>query len=56
MTLLGTLKGHKRGVWSVEFSPVDQVVASAGDTTVKLWSVVDFTCLKVLEIFIALMR
>ncbi len=24
-SLLGTLKGHRRGVWSVKFSPVDQV-------------------------------
>ena len=23
--LLGTFKGHRRGVWSVKFSPVDQV-------------------------------
>lgn len=24
-----TLKGHKRGVWAVAFSPVDQAVATA---------------------------
>ena len=23
--LLGTFRGHRRGVWSVKFSPVDQV-------------------------------
>ncbi len=24
-----TLKGHKRGIWAVAFSPVDQAVATA---------------------------
>jgi U3 small nucleolar RNA-associated protein 13 len=27
--LLGTLKGHKRGVWSLEFSPVDKCIATS---------------------------
>lgn len=50
LTLLGTLKGHKRGVWSVKFSPVDQCVATAsGDRTVKLWSLQDFSCVKTFE-------
>jgi U3 small nucleolar RNA-associated protein 13 len=45
---LGVCKGHKRGVWSVKFSPVDRVVVSgAADRTIKLWSLDDFTCLKV---------
>lgn len=48
LNLLGTFKGHKRGVWSVKFSPVDQCIATAsGDRTVKLWSLQDFTCVKV---------
>ncbi len=28
MALQGTLRGHRRGVWSIEFSPVDQVIVS----------------------------
>ncbi|KAI7907602.1 WD40-repeat-containing domain protein [Cokeromyces recurvatus] len=48
--LVGTMKGHKRGVWCARFSPVDQVLAtSAGDKTVKIWSLKDFTCLKTFE-------
>ncbi|KWU42440.1 WD40 repeat-like protein, partial [Rhodotorula sp. JG-1b] len=50
LSLLGTFKGHKRGVWSVKFSPVDQVLATAsGDRTVKLWNLSDFTCVKTFE-------
>lgn len=45
---LGTCKGHRRGVWTVKFSKTDRVVASgAADRTVKLWSLDDYTCLKV---------
>lgn len=48
LALLGTFKGHKRGVWSVKFSPADQCLATAsGDRTIKLWSLSDFTCIKV---------
>lgn len=50
LSLLGTFKGHKRGVWSVKFSPVDQCLATAsGDRTIKLWSLADFTCVKTFE-------
>lgn len=46
--LLGTCAGHRRGVWTVRFSRNDKVVASgSADRTVKLWSLDDFTCLKV---------
>jgi U3 small nucleolar RNA-associated protein 13 len=46
--LLGTCKGHRRGVWTVKFSKTDRIVASgAADRTVRLWNLDDFTCLKV---------
>lgn len=46
--LLGTCAGHRRGVWTVRFSRNDKVVASgSADRTIKLWSLDDFTCLKV---------
>lgn len=45
---LGTCKGHKRGVWSVKFSKTDKVLATgSGDKTVRVWSLDDFSCLKV---------
>ena len=48
LTLLGSFVGHKRGVWSVAFSPVDMCLATAsGDRTVKLWNLNDFSCIKV---------
>ncbi|ORZ19470.1 WD40-repeat-containing domain protein [Absidia repens] len=48
--LIGTCKGHKRGVWCVRFSNVEQVLAtSSGDKTIKIWSLKDFTCLKTFE-------
>uniref|UniRef100_A0A8C5BLJ1 Transducin beta like 3 n=1 Tax=Gadus morhua TaxID=8049 RepID=A0A8C5BLJ1_GADMO len=48
--LLGVFRGHKRGVWAVCFSPVDQVLASSSaDGTAKLWSLQDYSCLKTFE-------
>lgn len=48
LKLLGTCKGHRRGVWTVKFSRTDRVVASgAADRSIKLWSLDDFSCLKV---------
>jgi len=50
LTVLGTLKGHKRGVWSVRFCRTNRVVATgSGDHTVKLWNLDDFSCLKTFE-------
>ena len=48
--LVGTLRGHKRGVWDAQFSTVDQVVATAsGDATVKIWAVASMSCVKTFE-------
>lgn len=48
LKLLGTCKGHKRGVWCVKFSRTERFVATAsGDKSIKLWSLNDFSCLKV---------
>jgi len=55
LRLAGVCKGHRRGVWSVKFSKNDKIVASgAADKSIRLWSLDDFTCLKVspLEDFI----
>ncbi|XP_041978476.1 transducin beta-like protein 3 [Aricia agestis] len=50
LSLLGVLKGHRRGVWCVRFSPVDQVVlTSSADSSIKLWSIADLSCLKTFE-------
>jgi U3 small nucleolar RNA-associated protein 13 len=46
-SVAGILKGHRRGVFSAKFSAAERtLVSGSGDGTVKLWSVVDFTCLK----------
>jgi U3 small nucleolar RNA-associated protein 13 len=48
LRLLGSCKGHRRGVWTVKFSRNDKIVASgAADKSVRLWSLDDLTCLKV---------
>jgi U3 small nucleolar RNA-associated protein 13 len=61
----GILRGHKRGVWSVRFSPAGTpalavgdgnstssrglLVSGSGDRTVKVWSLSTYTCLLTLE-------
>ncbi|KAG1825644.1 WD40-repeat-containing domain protein [Suillus subaureus] len=48
--LLGTCKGHKRGIWTVKFGRSERVLATgSGDKTVKLWNLEDFTCVKTFE-------
>lgn len=50
LELLSTCRGHKRGVWSVQFSPAEQAFATASsDQTVRMWSLKDFTCVRVFE-------
>lgn len=50
LTLVITLAGHKRGVWCVEFSPVDQcIMTGSGDKTIRIWSLSDGSCLKTFE-------
>jgi U3 small nucleolar RNA-associated protein 13 len=50
LRLLGTCKGHKRGVWCVRFSRHERVLATgSGDKTVKLWSMEDYSCLRTFE-------
>lgn len=46
---IGVLRGHRRGVWSVRFSPGNQLVSGSGDKTVRLWSLHDFTCQRTFE-------
>lgn len=60
----GILRGHKRGVWSVRFSPDKMpaiqgdngpvtskgvVLTGSGDKTVKVWSLSDYTCIRTFE-------
>jgi U3 small nucleolar RNA-associated protein 13 len=50
LSLLGTLKGHKRGVWDCQFSSVDRVVATgSGDQTIRLWSLKDYSCVRTFQ-------
>lgn len=48
LKLVTTCRGHKRGVWSVAFSPNDAVfLTGSGDRSMKLWSITSgFTCIK----------
>ncbi|KAI9769575.1 MAG: U3 small nucleolar RNA-associated protein 13 [Candelina submexicana] len=61
----GVLRGHRRGVWSVRFAPKETptisgdsgassgsrglVLTGSGDKSVKIWSLVDYSCLRTLE-------
>ncbi len=48
LKLLGSLKGHKKSVWDVKFSPWDQlVITSSADTTLKVWNIPTFECMQV---------
>ncbi|KAF4511068.1 hypothetical protein G6O67_002902 [Ophiocordyceps sinensis] len=60
----GILRGHRRGVWSVRFSPAKLaaiqtedgpvtgkgvVVTGSGDKSIKLWSLSDYSCIRTFE-------
>ncbi|KAF5027858.1 hypothetical protein F66182_46 [Fusarium sp. NRRL 66182] len=60
----GILRGHKRGVWSVQFSPAQLpaiqgedgpvtgkgvVLTGSGDKTIKLWNLASYTCVRTFE-------
>lgn len=48
--LLGTLKGHRKGVWGVSFCRLNRSIAtSSGDKTIKVWSLKDFSCIRTFE-------
>jgi len=47
---MGVLRGHKRGIWCAEFSPVDRCIATGSvDSTIKLWALSNYTCVKTFE-------
>ena len=64
-SVTGILRGHKRGVWSVKFSPAGTppislseggsssskglLASGSGDRTVKVWSLSTYTCLLTFE-------
>ncbi|KAI5811465.1 WD40-repeat-containing domain protein [Peziza echinospora] len=60
--VLGVLRGHRRGVWSVRFGPSTVnastlggamggkvVVTGSADKTVRIWSLADYSCLRTFE-------
>jgi U3 small nucleolar RNA-associated protein 13 len=50
LRVLGTCKGHKRGVWAVRFCRTNRVLATgSGDKSIKLWNLDDFSCIKTFE-------
>lgn len=64
-SVTGILRGHRRGVWSIRFSPAGTpplsladggssgsrglLVSGSGDRTVKIWSLSTYTCLQTFE-------
>ncbi|KAJ4682189.1 U3 small nucleolar RNA-associated protein 13 [Exophiala dermatitidis] len=64
-SVTGILRGHKRGVWSIRFSPAGTpplslpdggssgsrpiLISGSSDRTVKVWSLSTYTCLQTFE-------
>lgn len=63
-SIMGILRGHRRGVWSIKFAPKNiptissesgsssnrgLVITGSGDKTVKVWSLSDYSCLLTFE-------
>jgi U3 small nucleolar RNA-associated protein 13 len=62
--VLGVLRGHRRGVWTVKFAPANLptiqgeentvagrgvVLTGSGDKTLRLWNLADYTCIRTFE-------
>ena len=63
--VVGILRGHRRGVWTVKFAPSNTpsisvggsqmssarglILTGSGDKTVKIWSLVDYSCIRTFE-------
>jgi U3 small nucleolar RNA-associated protein 13 len=47
--LIGTLSGHRRGIWSCKFTGSGSILTSSADKTIRLWSTTGFQCLRTFE-------
>lgn len=47
--VVGLLKGHKRGVWSVRFVGNNTLVSGSADRCVRVWNLHDYTCTRTFE-------
>ena len=46
LKLLNELKGHKRGVWDIQFSQAEkQLVSASGDHLIKVWDLNNSSCI-----------
>lgn len=48
--VVGVLRGHKRGLWDINFCKYDKLIATAsGDKTIKVWHLNDYLCTRTFE-------